>query len=130
MNVLLELAGRCEQAAGPDREIDRDIYALVNNRKKPDLCAYGDGRLIVPTFVDAYTASLDAAMTLAGGLGGEVTFYKDGTAKAFVWQPYPMAVEAKAATPALALCAVALRARAETPNTAPASPGIEGNENG
>lgn len=59
-------------------------------------------------------AFLDAAMTLAGGLGGEVTFFKDGTAKAFLWQPYPLAVEAKAATPALALCAAALRALASS----------------
>lgn len=57
-------------------------------------------------------ASLDAAMTLADGFGGEVTFFKDGTAKAFLWQPYPMAIEAKAASPALALCAAALRAQA------------------
>jgi hypothetical protein len=58
--------------------------------------------------------SIDAAMTLANGMGGEVTFFKDGTAKAFLWQPYPMAIEAKAATPALALCAAALRATKET----------------
>ena len=65
--------------------------------------------------IEAYLkagASLDAAMSLASEFGGQLTFFKDGTAKAFLWQPYPLAVEAKAATPALALCAASLRARA------------------
>jgi hypothetical protein len=51
-------------------------------------------------------------MTLAADLGGQVTFFRDGTAKAFLWQPYPLAVEVRAATPALALTAAALKARA------------------
>jgi hypothetical protein len=94
---LLELAERLEKATGADDATDWAIAEVVG-------CAPGL----------AYTASLDAAVTLANGYGGEVTFFKDGTAKAFLWQPYPMAVEAKAATPALALCAAALKARATT----------------
>jgi hypothetical protein len=59
-----------------------------------------------------------AAMTLVPeGHGGSFTFFKDGTAKAFVWQPYPLAIEVRAATITLALCAAALRARATTEPT-------------
>jgi hypothetical protein len=105
--TLLELAERCEKATGPDFDLSFAIWQaaiepIAPSSRQPD-----------------YTASLDAAMTLANGYGGEVTFFKDGTAKAFLWQPYPMAIEAKAATPALALCAAALKARAAqvVPNT-------------
>lgn len=109
--TLLALAARCEKAEGPDRYVDywAAFYSAPHT-------IHGDPDNPNPP---AYTASLDAAMTLAEGCGGEVTFFKDGTAKAFLWQPYPLAVEAKAATPALALCAAALRARAASCDTHP-----------
>jgi hypothetical protein len=111
--TLLELAERCEKATGPDRELDLAIAQAI---RAPWQYVGEPPREIK---CGAYTASLDAAMTLANGYGGEVTFFKDGTAKAFLWQPYPMAIEAKAATPALAICAAALKARAAqiVPNT-------------
>jgi hypothetical protein len=130
--TLLELAERCEKATGPDRELDAAIacyapicqadYVLSANpsKRRGMVTRHFDGGGHGTFVCNSYTASLDAAMTLANGYGGEVTFFKDGTAKAFLWQPYPMAIEAKAATPALALCAAALKARAANgcvPNT-------------
>lgn len=127
MNGLLELAARCEAAAGADRELDAAIavaalgFFEIEPKWEGGPVGYGyidaDGCPVHPghggdQLVKEFTASLDAAMELAKDFGGQVTFFKDGTAKAFLWQPYPMAVEAKAATPALALTAAALKARA------------------
>lgn len=122
---LASLAERIEAASGPDRELDAAIWLAVTpgaTRRKTKYLHEASGqeceidetrdashRLII---VPSYCASLDAAMSLAEAYGGQLTFFKDGTAKAFLWQPYPLAVEAKAATPALALTAAALRARA------------------
>lgn len=102
---LRALATRCEQATGPDRELDAQIREVAG---------------VHPRFVYArrYTASLDAAMTLCsqppsfdidhdhmtqGGkwnclVGDDEGFVPNG--------------RAEAATPALALTAAALRARA------------------
>ncbi len=120
---LLVLAERCESAAGPDRELDAEIAVAIGYERDGDeLWFKGEFySLREPDFYDLqgknrelrfFTASLDAAMTLAKGLGGSMTFFKDGTAKAFFWQPYPLAIEAKAATLPLAIIAAALRARA------------------
>jgi len=50
-----ELAARCEQATGPDRQLDLEIaYAVEHETWIEPHCAK-----------NAYTASLDAAMTLA-----------------------------------------------------------------
>jgi hypothetical protein len=130
---LLDLAERCEAATGPDDRIDAEIVAALNDallKPYPPQTDFGpgqrwqfwslDGKHFLgneakhPFKVLPVTASLDAAMTLAEGRGGEVTFFKDGTAKAYLWQPYPLAVEAKGTTPALALCAAALRSRSQT----------------
>lgn len=123
---LLALADRVLEN-GPSREIDARIAHAVCWRwdgwEDGDICvedrpleyvirAVSESHNSIWRNLPAYTASLDAGMTLANGLGGQVTFFKDGTAKAFLWQPYPMAVEAKAATPALALTASCLRALA------------------
>jgi hypothetical protein len=110
MNDIIE---RLEKASGPDRELDAQIAAQLC-----DGSVNVEGRYWKPgvrgfCIAPRYTASIDAAMTLAEGFGGEVTFFKDGTAKAFVWQPYPMAVEGKGPTPALALCIAALKAHKE-----------------
>ena len=76
--TLLALADRCEQAAGPDRELDAEIVAAITHGvvgmgdETPDddwlnrlyqwepPRVWGDSWLPVPT----YTASLDAAVTL------------------------------------------------------------------
>lgn len=98
---IATLAERIEQAEGPGRDLDREI-AIASGRVP--LGFEHDERW--PT----YTASLDAAMTLVPECEGWVI---DG-------RSYPEAeicclngdiVGAAAATPALALCAAALRAR-------------------
>lgn len=96
----LKLAELCEKADGPDRNLD----AMIHGRNGPE----GVGNW---SDAPAFTASLDAAMTLATGLCCEVTIDLDGTAKAFIWQPgWTLAVEGHAANPALAVSAAALRA--------------------
>ena len=113
---LIEIAERCEKATGPDREIDGRIhFATVLAEPWPD-----DGmRLVAATeqFEDSrdtvarYSSSLDAAMTLVPeGCAFEVTTtgFSPG---ASVVRP-GVNEGAYAATPALALCAAALRARA------------------
>jgi hypothetical protein len=107
MTDLTTLADRVEKLEAGDREVDADIYvAAVPGRHNTDaLSCIGS----VAFWVPAYTSSLDAAMTLlpsdcwwvlekvalAPGLFAEVVDHK-----------------AKAATPALALTAACLRARA------------------
>jgi hypothetical protein len=105
---LQALADRCEKATGPDAQLETDIQLAVDPNAGCKRCC---------GLSPAYTRSLDAAMSLANDFGGEVTFFKNGRAKAFLWQPYPIGIEAKAATPALALCAAVLRARAEQGGT-------------
>ena len=139
MDRLIELAKLCEKASGADREIDCLIWCALNGYEPT--WTGENGHVLVAGIegvigwidpgvhqrnfttnrsttglasIPAYTASLDAAMSLASEFGGQLTFFKDGTAKAFLWQPYPLAVEAKAATPALALCAASLRASASS----------------
>jgi hypothetical protein len=135
MTELSAIIERLERAAGPDRELDGDIALAIDlvpahHEREPKASSIYDGGHFHhvwsaerPNEYDqegrgytapAYTASLDAAMTLAEGFGGQVTFFKDGTAKAFLWQPYPLAVEGKAASPAIALCIAALKAREAT----------------
>jgi hypothetical protein len=133
--AMLALAERCEQALRSDRELDClihcaikgwtvvyegvNVFADMGPTMRRMLVGWLDPGKVQRNFsmtsdslAPNYTASIDAAMTLASGFGGEVTFFRDGTAKAFLWQPYPLAIEAKATSPALALCATALRARA------------------
>ena len=93
--TLLTLAERCEQAAGPDAGLDLAIWTSLLDtpgfRPPPS-----------PWRTD-YTASLDAAVTLVPeGCGWMVM---GNAAKVKRWP-------SRAATPALALCAAALRARA------------------
>lgn len=148
--VLLALAERCEKAESRDAEIDTLIYAAVNGWRTEwrgnslvrltDFYPIGtidpgernrwfSGHIGAP----AYTASLDAAMTLVpeGMIWGAVnsTLAKPEKAErgtGFVGKPGQTTNEAsqsEAATPALALCAAALRARAAAmePTEEPAS---------
>lgn len=99
---LLALAERCEKAVKPDRRLDEDIaYACRTKWPSPK-----------------YTSSVDAASKLLppfwywelqrGVVGcGSATIGKEGD-----WGPIVEYISA--ATPALALCAAALRARAAT----------------
>ena len=118
-DTLLALAERCEEATGPDRELDRDICCAVQD------CA---GRPVPALLPGAFTASLDAAMTLvdlevgADGNGHAAFPYLFRKSRDYgrtlrwgCWiMQTPNRVMAEAATPALALCAAALRALATT----------------
>ncbi len=125
---LLALAERCEQATGPDRVLDAEIAMAAGiaplGSEHEGNCT---GWLKAPAISfgvwksPEFTASLDAAMTLVpeGHCCGAGTKF-DGTGWAYV-EPIPSAVadRVSAATPALALCAAALRARPhlqETPD--------------
>lgn len=108
MSDYEELAGRVEAAMGPDRDLDRDIANLAHGYAN-------DGS--VPRF----TASLDSALTLVPeGLLFRVLNHDPATLKppcfAEVGQPShsEYGQETFAATPALALTAACLRARASS----------------
>lgn len=164
---LIDLAERCERATGADRELDAQIAATLRICSKEWKWADGypawegrnDGRVYLenggPSFsAPAYTASLDAAMSLVPatscnllimqfGRGWRVTFHDTaqkmgaraateqierlrqsfGTGYQLAGEPARIMEKAIAehwlefhcpcaATPALALCAAALRARA------------------
>jgi len=121
--TLLELADRVEKASGPDRELDVSIGSTVfdvewrpyrpNARKtwgfqraaKDDVVFYGTES------VPRYTASLDAAMTLVpSNIGFQLTVYSDVKPGCTVGLHGDLE---RAATPALALTAAALRARTQ-----------------
>ena len=114
---LIALAERCEKATGPSRELD---------------LAVGSSLGVDSYYLKNWTASLDAAMTLvpegwrmAALCEREPWFCRLETTdfdsvtwgKGSDWITDVVAGQettAKAATPALALCAAALRARADT----------------
>lgn len=129
MSALLELAARCEAATGPDRELDcrislelsgiaygdSDVSEMLRYRDEPT--GYGRYRP-ADEHVAEYTASLDAAMTLApeGWIVSLSIFTEEG-AEALLQDDRINPVrlsnqEGSASIPALALCAAALRARA------------------
>lgn len=129
---LEALAARIEAASGPDRELDAEIYNAVPveaGRKAERLPMeqwgdrFDDGwRTMLadredkyPEKLKRYTASLDAAMTLVPE--GWMQFDVDATAPdlGIDWTLHRHGIEVKAtaATPALALTAATLRARAK-----------------
>lgn len=122
---MMELAAKCEAASGSDREIDE---AIAQHREPGLFCRDEHGRLrknmhgtpLNPQWdlwhAPAYTASLDAAMTLVPE-GCDVTLdVEKGRGGAIVFDD--LGIEAigrcYAATPALALCAASLRAISAT----------------
>jgi hypothetical protein len=109
----LALAERCEQAAGPDRELDCHIHALIEGRNiRPE--RWSETVRLHDHAVPRYTASLDAAVTLVPE-GHEwlrkneicMTVYRAPTDP----KEWARHIDARGATPTLALCAAALRAR-------------------
>lgn len=136
---LIELAERVEKASGPDRELDGWIWAhlkagepyIIGNEpgRFPRQPIYGEradvmrnvGGMDGADYIGApkFTASLDAAMMLVP----EGASWQLGDGFSFAWaivtlpneNPIiePGEMTAKAATPALALVAAALRARAQ-----------------
>lgn len=127
MNKLLALADRVEKLTGPDREVDAEIAAVQGLRAVDEghplgwQCYDADGRI---TAFRRYTASIDHAMTLVPeGWGWMVSQPNEraiasGLLKA--WAPVMGEVQygcdnrhaVACATPALALLAASLRARA------------------
>lgn len=102
---LIELAERCEAAAGANHQLEIDICKVV----EPDRPA----GLRTPN----YTYSADAAMTLVPeGQGCTIVQNIGGFPhRATVWTTKGAVADIQGqpgATPALALCAAALRARA------------------
>jgi hypothetical protein len=139
MTLLHELATRCERATGPDRELDAlircEVFAPIGAtvRLSPingAWCIYeigygGKERAWEPRGLSqeqrlgAFTASLDAAMTLVpeGWRLVVDTATEEGVTLVDLWAlpvatPKPERRHSKAATPALAVCAAAIRARA------------------
>jgi hypothetical protein len=120
--TLLALAERCEQAAGPDRELDARIECAVQGitfRKLLGPYAYRTSRGDIGLMnAKRYTAWIDAAVTLVPeGWGWAVSTTGAGLPCAYGHPPgNGLAVawidDTPAATPALAMCAFALRARA------------------
>jgi len=135
--ALLALAERCEAATGADRELDGAIDRLLHDRPKhgdydaaeiarwqvkngwSGLLVRGDGFARASFCAREYTASLDAAMTLVPE--GRIAATANSTpstplaaerGSAFVGLPGVKTPHVEAATPALALTAAALRARA------------------
>jgi len=108
---LLELASRCEQATGPDRELDIAIAEKVLGWGK-----WPKGP------APKVTASLDAAMTLVPE-DGRIELkseFSDGPDTPLEWWAalapgyMQQRVRTEGRTAALALCAAALKARAST----------------
>jgi len=93
--TLLELAERCEAATGPSYALDLEIAAAIYP--------------VRPRVLQIFTASIDAALMLVPDLDGWVVM--GNGAKVGRWV-------SPGATPALALCAAALRARHEMENPA------------
>ena len=122
---MRELIARLEAATGPDRELDAAIAVQVGIN--PDY--QGDGRYGCPKF----SASLDAALTLVpegwewsisgSGTAAICSCWNDDYAEVFPStdrkQPRHTPMERwhpKTATPALALCIAALKAKKDSPN--------------
>lgn len=124
IDKLIELAERCEKAEGPDRELDADIAQAFGHKVSPQTANYTMEMFYAIEWqkphpyagmkepCPAWTASLDAALTLVppwswrvGNLASGRAFADLGTQKSL------QCIEG--ATPALALCAAAIRASAE-----------------
>jgi len=112
---LLELAERVEKAEGPDEDLDQAIGTLLWQDQTDE-----EPRNVFDCY-QRYTASLDAAMTLVpegAAWTAQQGMDPDRTAFGAVTLPSPAPdipppdFQVFAATPALALTAAALRARA------------------
>lgn len=108
MTDLMELASRVEAGEGPDAMLDLAIFQAVTGKEGIVRCM---GREGISAEVPAYTASLDAAMSLVPE-GWDFSI-EPRHALVVLDDGWNLArFEAKAATPARALTAAALRARA------------------
>lgn len=95
MSELIALADACEAATGPDFHLDMEIMRAVRRDFNT---------------APGYTASLDAAMTLVPeGWGYSIC----PNSSLLTRSAFSAGIMSRAKTPALALCAAALRARAQ-----------------
>lgn len=127
---ILELADRVEALDGPSREVDAEIWAALGNcnheRTERYACQDDTGFTCLDCGVDTYgakyapkfTSSIDAGMTLVLSSAREwhtgKHFKGGGVAYILCGLTLRDPIYVVAATPALALCAAALRAKAET----------------
>lgn len=113
--MIEELAGRMQSLKGPDREVDLLIMRYVENIGGPSAAAMH------------YTGSLDAAMTLIPlGVGAQSPHVLISVAPSAIARPPAKCeildtlcgrgISANAATPAIAICIAALRARRDWDN--------------
>lgn len=123
-----ELIARLEAVAGPSRELDFDIACAVDFKIADDL-GFREYAATYPKFAardnfPAYTASIDAALTLVpDDMGYEIGIPVPPTeARPHGRKPWadlwweidgPREFLINAATPAIALCIAALKARAQ-----------------
>ena len=116
---MTDLIARIEALDGPDREADAAIALALSLYDQPeDLGCFedpaeaivgGGGQTWAPL---AYTGSIDAAMTLVPeGWGWKVRKWAGGGAAAGCYASGSADIWRNSKTPALALCAAALRAR-------------------
>lgn len=120
---LIHLAGLCESAPAPDDVLEQAIGDLIWQDQTDQ-----NPRNVFDCYRD-YTLSIDAAMSLLPAragyhlcaeygdelAAGSHTFELTGRHFARVYTPHRGSAEATAATPALALTAACLRARAASP---------------
>lgn len=105
-----ELVKRCEEADGADRELDRDIIHALWDGPDRDSFMHHAGKSPPP-----FSASIDAALTLVPPKSEWIVeaYNSNGVkadhVRASAW--VQGAARCFAATPALAVCAAALRAR-------------------
>jgi len=121
---LLALADRVEAATGPDRELDALVAAsqirAIEKTSFGAIEAWAAAAISNRWNFPRFTASLDAAMALVPQLHTLFHLcgpYSDNRSRATIAGGRPVCFyEVTAVTPALALCAAALRAQA-TNNT-------------
>jgi hypothetical protein len=126
VSALLSLAERCERAEGPDRELDKDIVLAL----KPEAMFQTDDGYDEPIVFHAepvvrwkhvlprYTASIDAALTLAADKWDRVEFGRYEKVHDKFWADLGLDGSAEnCASVPLAICAAALRARAAQEET-------------
>jgi hypothetical protein len=105
---LLELADRCEKAAGPDRLIGAQIHTAVWQQSCSFNSKWDCWETAGGSRIPLYTASIDAALILVPeGRRWLLQTLMTGKYRAEVdWNGH-----GQGTTPAIALCAAALRAR-------------------
>jgi len=115
---LIALAERVEAAERPSRELDAQIHFAIHARIKP--LGTETWAFVAQTFnIPRYTASVDAAQKLVpdgcvwfAGTDHEVPGMAHVNWPGITTDDRPANYDTQAASPALALCAAALRARA------------------